>query len=314
MKKAEQEDSSQNMIPVYSTGGGIEEPVGQFDISGDELRRFLLNENLFTPAYIEKNRSFIGFLEASGLPFNLSTMVRYIEHKKLKDQILSPATVRNRKYQMKRICAELVKMSPERWSSLDQFVLDTFFHGLKTGTRQSKAVSRERILSRKEIERLLKNAPEVWRLILLFLATTGVRVGEMVTIIRPRCAAGREEVRITLTGKGNKQRTVICPKKLYSRICEVFPSKRYLFCTTRGTKFDRRHIWRGCNRLGQRILGRPVGVHTFRHSLATHMIEDGVELKRVSDYLGHSDTTITNDMYVHLESISISDIPAYGDY
>jgi len=305
-----QNECKRNITPVYTMR--IEGLNQEEFISYGDLERFLFNKSLFTDSYLEKNMQFLRFLEAMKLPFNLESMVLYIEHTSLKKQTVSPGTVRNRKYHMKRICRELVLANPEKWSMLDQFKLEAFFDRLKPGTKQTKAIPRERILTKEEVERLLRRAPERWRYILLFLATTGVRVGELVAIIKPRCEVMKKSVQITMIGKGNKQRTIVCDRALYERITAVFPHRYYLFSTTRGTPFHRSHIWRGCHRLGMDILDRPVGVHTFRHSFATQMIEKGVELKRVSEYLGHSDSTITNDMYVHLESISIDDIPDFG--
>ncbi len=302
---------SQNMTPVY-TGPVLGENKGELtSLNGEELKNFLLNEALFPESYIEKNRTFLTFLAFQELPFTIDSMIQYIEHKGLKKQHLSPATVRNRKYQMKRICRELVLSNPEKWSAVDEFKLEAFWARLKTGSRQTRAVEVGKILSKEEVSRLLKNCSDEWRLILLFLASTGVRATELVSIIKPRCVVKRGEVHITVIGKGNKQRTVICSKSLYESICRTFHSKYYLFCTGKGTQFDRRHIWRGCNRLGQQILRRKVGVHTFRHSFATHMIENGVELKRVSDFMGHSDSTITLDMYVHHDAVSLKDLPSY---
>lgn len=307
---AGQKECKQNKTPVYTVPvEGLNQ--AEFILSYRNLERFLLNDSLFTESYLEKNKNFLRFLESMKLPFNLESMVLYIEHTGLKKQTVSPGTVRNRKYHMKRICRELVLSNPEKWSMLDQFKLEAFFDRLKPGTKQTKAIPRERILTKEEVERLLRRAPEKWRLILLFLATTGVRVGELIAVIKPRCEVLKKSVQITVIGKGNKQRTVVCDRALYDRILSVFHHRHYLFSTTRGTPFHRSHIWRGCHRLGMDILGRPVGVHTFRHSFATQMIEKGVELKRVSDYLGHSDSTITNDMYVHLDSIGLDDIPDF---
>lgn len=306
---------------IYKLKEGLEQSrclqtVGEslVGITLQELEKFLLNKTIFTESYIEKNKNFLSFLELTKLPFNLDTMVKYIEHSGIKKQYITPATVRNRKFQMKRICRELINANPEKWTALDEFKLEAFFKRLKTGSRQSWTVPREKILTWDEIEDLLHGAPYSWKLILLFLATTGVRVSELVAIIRPRCREVRDKVEITVMGKGSKQRTIACSTGLYQDICVEFPSRYLLFCTSKGTAFTRQHIWRGCNRLGYEILGRPVGVHTFRHSFATQMIEKGVELKRVSDYLGHTKTSTTSDMYVHLDSIGIKDLPTFGNY
>ncbi len=300
--------SKQNTSVVYSRPSYEDNQL----LINDDLRDFLLNDNLFSPAYIMKNLTFLKWLEANGLPCTLDYMSKYIEHRDLIKQYVSPATVKARKYHMKKICQELIRMNPDRWTMLEQFRLDAFFKNINTGSLQRQAIPEAKILTEKEISLLLKSATKEWQLILLFLATTGVRVSELVSIIRLRCVVTRNEVVITVTGKGGKQRIVVCGLNLYNAITKTFPSKYLLFCTKNGTKFHRSHIWRGCQRLGERVLGKTVGVHTFRHSFATQMINKGVDLKRVSEFLGHSGTAVTSDMYVHPEALGLNEIPDFG--
>ena len=305
----ETQKCKQNNSFVYTRPGYEDKSL----IYSSELENFLLNENLFSPAYLQMNRTFLNYLQVTGLPFTLETMSLYIEHKKLSKQYVSPSTVKLRKFHMKRICHQLILMHPDRWTLLEQFRLEAFFSNIRAGSIQSQAIPESKILTRDEINKLLKSVEPEWKLILLFLATTGVRVSELVTILTARCEETRKDVRITVIGKGGKQRVISCGLKLYREINRTFPSRYLLFCTKNGTAFHRSHIWRGCHRITKEVLGKPVGVHTFRHSFATQMIQNGIELKRVSEFLGHSGTSVTNDMYVHPEALSVNDMPEFED-
>ena len=224
----------QNTSVVYTKPGYEDNALFQ----ADDLENFLLNDNLFSSAYITKNRSFLTWLDFTGQPFTLESMSKYIEHRDLLKQYVSPATVKTRKYHMKKICQELIRMNPDRWTLLEQFRLDAFFSNIRPGSLQKQAIPESKILTEAEVSRLLKNAGKEWRLILLFLATTGVRVSELVSIIRPRCAVTRKDVRITIVGKGGKQRIIICDKQLFDAIAEEFNSSYFLFCTSFGTPFQ----------------------------------------------------------------------------
>lgn len=100
-----QEKCSQNMTPVYKVLS--EDVINQnlIEVSLEELRRFLLDDNIFPSSYVDKNKTFISFLEIRNIPFNLESMVKYIEHKKLKNRKLLP-----RLHATENIkCAEYVK-------------------------------------------------------------------------------------------------------------------------------------------------------------------------------------------------------------
>lgn len=296
---------SQNSSVVYTHPSYEDKEL----IPYSEIEKFLLNDSIFSPSYIGMNKTLLRFLAFRELPFTLESMVEFIEHKELLKQWISPATVNRRKYHIKKICNELIRANPDQWSMLDQFRLESFFSHINAGSLQKQTIPGNKMLTREETEMLLKRAPSKrWKLIFLFLVTTGVRVSEMVAIIKPKCIKTDKGVLITLTGKRNKQRTITCPAKLFDEICIEFPHRYYLFTTTKGTKIDRRHLWRGANTLSQRILHKPLGVHAFRHSFATQMLQNGIEIKRVSEFLGHSDTKVTNDMYVHLDAISADEM------
>ena len=141
-----------------------------------------------------------------------------------------------------------------------------------------------------------------------FLASTGLRIDEMLSIRIADCRWRGDYVFIRITGKGKKQREVFVPAKLVTDVTFAFGSRNLLFTTKTGRKMDPANVWREIRKVGERI-GRPdVHPHLFRHSFATNtLLRKGKSLKSVSRYLGHSTTSITADMYIH-DSLAPEDL------
>ncbi len=75
----------------------------------------------------------------------------------------------------------------------------------------------------------------------------------------------------------------------------------FVFATEFGAAVDPRNILRAVSRSAARVgIEHPVGVHSLRHSAATAMLEAGVNLKAVSDLLGHADIRMTANTYGHV--------------
>ena len=107
--------------------------------------------------------------------------------------------------------------------------------------------------------------------------------------------------------KGSKERRVIIPRELYSKIIEEYQSKEYLFCSKRKKPYSRGYISRKISSITHEILGRKINSHNFRHSFATRLIKSKKSVKAVSLYMGHAATGITEEMCVH-DELGINDL------
>lgn len=140
-----------------------------------------------------------------------------------------------------------------------------------------------------------------------FLYATGVRVTELVSVTLNDFFWDEEFVRII--GKGNKQRLVPVGQEAFYwikkyiniRSPHALISKDYLFLNRFGKKLSRQMVWKVIKQYGQ-MAGIDVFLspHTFRHSFATHLIENGADLRAVQEMLGHADVT-TTQIYTHLD-------------
>ncbi len=188
--------------------------------------------------------------------------------------------------------------------------------------KQSKAVSRENILSSDEIEKLAEclwtkptikdNAgnynPDKNRILSLIVKSlywTGCRITEILNAVHEDCTLSEsgKTVNIQVLGKGSKIRnTPILPVKLYRQIIKLTGNdKGLLFRSKRETPLDRRNIYNEISRAGKEFLGKEIYLHIFRHSRASHIYEKTKDVKLVQEYLGHSSAKTTLDMYVFMD-------------
>ena len=156
---------------------------------------------------------------------------------------------------------------------------------------------------------LSSNEGERNRAILETLYGCGLRVSELVELKISDLFF--EEGFIKVTGKGNKQRFVPIAEitEKYISIykdqvrCHQTSQKSdsdILFLNRRGKKLTRAMIFTIIKRLAVEInLQKTISPHTFRHSFATHLLENGADLRSIQMMLGHESIT-TTEIYVHV--------------
>jgi integrase/recombinase XerD len=145
----------------------------------------------------------------------------------------------------------------------------------------------------------------------------GLRVSELVSLKISDLFF--DEGFIKVTGKGNKQRFVPIGRatqkiiELYKNDCRPFlkPKKEFsdtLFLNRRGKALTRAMIFTIIRELAQSIeLNKKISPHTFRHSFATHLLENGADLRSIQLMLGHESIT-TTEVYMHLDRKFLSEV------
>ena len=177
-------------------------------------------------------------------------------------------------------------------------------------------------LSNSEIERLLKpEKPETPaalcdQAVLELAYASGMRVAELrgVRLEHLHLEAGF----LTVIGKGNKERVVPVGSKAVQAINRYLEAGRpklvrakspaSLFLTRRGLPFAASTMWTRVKRRVRRAeIGRNVSPHTLRHSFATHLLENGADLRVIQELLGHANIS-TTEVYTHVTSSRLRDI------
>lgn len=157
---------------------------------------------------------------------------------------------------------------------------------------------------------LSSNEGERNRAMLETLYGCGLRVSELVSVKISDLFF--DEGFIKITGKGNKQRFVpISP--LTQKYIEIYKNevrphlpiqKEFsdtLFLNRRGKQLTRAMIFTIIKDLAKKInLNKTISPHTFRHSFATHLLENGADLRSIQLMLGHESIT-TTEIYMHVD-------------
>src|ERR1700723_1259603 len=165
------------------------------------------------------------------------------------------------------------------------------------------------ILSREEVARLIDAALAPYhRTLLMTLYATGVRRAEL-THLRVSDIDSQRMVIHVQGGKGRKDRNVMLSPKLLEVLREhwrglrhkpsawLFPGNRW---HTGDTPITTKVVWNACKEAAQRAgLQKAVHPHTLRHCFATHLLEDGADLRTIQILLGHNDLKETA-RYLHL--------------
>jgi integrase/recombinase XerD len=171
------------------------------------------------------------------------------------------------------------------------------------------------VLSEQEVEAIMNSVDTTdWigvrdRAILEVLYGCGLRVSEAVGL-RISCLYPDEGF-VRVFGKGKKERLIpFCGMALEAvqRYLEVRPlpadsrSDDLLFLNNRGTSLSRVSMFKMVKR--QALIAdvrKEISPHTFRHSFATHLVENGADLRVVQEMLGHESIT-TTEIYTHVDS------------
>ncbi len=179
------------------------------------------------------------------------------------------------------------------------------------------------ILSTDEIDDLIlaidlsKPEGERNRAILETLYGCGLRVSELTGLKLSDLFFDDDFIKVT--GKGDKQRFVpigaINKKYITIYIDEVrahqkidAASKDILFLNRRGRKLSRAMVFTIIRRLALKInLEKKISPHTFRHSFATHLLENGADLRAIQQMLGHESIT-TTEVYMHVDRTHLAKV------
>jgi integrase/recombinase XerD len=164
---------------------------------------------------------------------------------------------------------------------------------------------------------LSSNEGERNRAILETLYGCGLRVSELVSLKISDLFF--EEGFIKITGKGNKERFVpigpltqkyiqLYQKEIRSNLIIKKGFEDTLFLNRRGNQLTRAMIFTIIKTLAVKIsLKKNISPHTLRHSFATHLLENGADLRSIQLMLGHESIT-TTEIYVHLDRSFLKEV------
>ncbi|MGA8809162.1 MAG: tyrosine-type recombinase/integrase [Thermoanaerobaculia bacterium] len=196
-----------------------------------------------------------------------------------------------------------------RWLEEDGEVDEDPFRGARIRIRMPKRLPR--VIARADLRRLLlHDQPPSFADLTAYVATellfaTGMRVSELASLLD--AAVDVDDGTITIIGKGNRQRRVYVPDDIKSLLRDYrtardrAPSTAETFLVnSRGDAASPQMIRRLVRLHGERSEVRDrVTPHMFRHSVATYLLEEGVDIRYVQRLLGHRSIS-TTEMYTQV--------------
>lgn len=173
-------------------------------------------------------------------------------------------------------------------------------------------------LTVEEVDKLLDlrlNTPLAYRnkAMLELLYSTGIRITELVELKLNNIDFNDELIRVM--GKGSKERIIPLGEEAikylslyvnqYRNLILKTKTSNYLFINNFGNKMSRQGFFKilkkECKDQG---IEKNISPHTLRHSFATHMLNNGADLRIIQELLGHSDIS-TTQIYTHLSKEKI---------
>lgn len=169
------------------------------------------------------------------------------------------------------------------------------------------------VLSIEEVDKLLELEPTDNftfrnRCILELLYSTGLRISELTSLKLENIDL--DESLIKVMGKGSKERIVplndIATEYMTKYIKEIRPNMLkkeqtdYVFLNNHGKGLTRQAVFKMIKKRAEDIkLGKEISPHTLRHSFATHLLQNGADIRFIQELLGHSDVG-TTEIYTHI--------------
>lgn len=178
--------------------------------------------------------------------------------------------------------------------------------------RTKKEEKLPRVLSLEEIERMLavipRNNLQGLRdyAIIEIMYATGLRVSELTELGVSAYYAQEQFIRVV--GKGSKERLIPFGHKAKKAVNDYLAARfeagcgsdDILFLSNRRKAMTRQAVWKLIKKYAQMAeIPFEVTPHTLRHTFATHLLNNGVDLRAIQEMLGHSDIA-TTQIYVHI--------------
>ena len=252
----------------------------------------------------------------------------------LKDNNLLETPIRIKKETVQKFNYEVAKILNPRSQARIISGLKSFFNYLvfenyrddnpmdliespKIGRKLPDTLSEDEINTLIKAIDLSKPEGERNRAMLETLYGCGLRVSELINLQISDLFF--EEDFIKVTGKGDKQRFVPISEinkkyigiyksevRIHQRVQKGFDD--ILFLNRRGKQLTRAMVFTIIKQLAEKIsLNKNISPHTFRHSFATHLLENGADLRAIQQMLGHESIT-TTEVYMHVDRSHLAEV------
>ncbi|OBQ51771.1 site-specific integrase [Tamlana sp. s12] len=167
------------------------------------------------------------------------------------------------------------------------------------------------VLSKAEVKRIIANTNNIkHKCIVSILYSSGMRRSELINLKLQDIDSSRMVIRVN-AGKGKKDRFTILSENLLVDLRQYYIEwrpKTYLIEGTYGQQYSAQSVAQIVSRAAKKAgIRLKVSPHILRHSFATHLLEDGVDIRQIQVLLGHSSTK-TTEIYTHVATTTFKAI------
>ncbi len=176
-----------------------------------------------------------------------------------------------------------------------------------------------KVISYEEIEKILKNGLNCKeKAVFELLYGSGLRVSELVNLSIKNIDIKANLIKAV--GKGSKERIIPFGKPAKKAIIDYMKERELVIKTTLGSKAEKDYFFINskCEKISRQwvynfikkqgeLINKSISPHTIRHSFATHLLENGADLRAVQELLGHS-SVVTTQLYTHISKKHIKEI------
>lgn len=164
------------------------------------------------------------------------------------------------------------------------------------------------VLSKEEVKRLIDSADNTKsRLIVSLLYSAGLRVSELVNLKREDLNLN-EKTGWVRRGKGSKDRIFMLSENLSKEIGEYVSDREGKYIFSKDKPLTTRNIQKIICGLRKRSgVSKKITPHTLRHSFATHLLEQGTDIRMIQALLGHASLS-TTQVYTHISADQIKKV------
>jgi len=188
---------------------------------------------------------------------------------------------------------------------------------LKIPNKNERQVECLTVNEQEKIEEYILNNKKCYSYGVLISLYTGIRIGELLALkwtdidfknkvlkvikTTSKCLENHKLVEIETSPKTNSSiREIPLTNSIISLLKDIKENKsQYVICNRKGQKVDYRTYQLSFENLLKKLHIKHYGFHSLRHTFATRLLERNVDIKTISELLGHSSPNITLNRYVH---------------
>lgn len=323
-----------NLGLIYSTLKGVAWVNGKYFYRNKPLKEPVKEENQVKTTDIKTNKNdktyrtcphtYLQKLELKKYSLNtarvyISCFEKFINHHK-NDEINSINEEQIRDYlqiQVKKGVAD---------STLNQIVNSIkFYYEIVLGMpnrfyhieRPRKKERLPEVLSKEEVKAIINNTNNIkHKCILSVIYSGGLRVNELINLKISDIDSKRMTIRIE-DGKGGKDRYTLLSEAVLNDLRTYFiewKPKLYLFEGQKGGKYSANSVLKILKSSAKKSnINKSIKTHTLRHSFATHLLENGTNIRQIQVLLGHNSIK-TTEIYTHIANNDLKKIKNPLDY